>query len=64
MVGARRALLAARYSRRGAIAAASAAPAPPHRLADSLPRYCTLPRCLVEPALLFLLPILFVSSLT
>ncbi|KAF8751382.1 hypothetical protein HU200_012053 [Digitaria exilis] len=37
MVGARRALLAARYSPRGAIAA-SAAPVPPYRLADSAPR--------------------------
>ena len=61
MVGARRALLAARYSPRGAIGA-SAAPVPPYRLADSPPRYCVLPRCLVEPALLFLLASLSVSS--
>ncbi|KAG2600526.1 pentatricopeptide repeat-containing protein At4g32450, mitochondrial-like [Panicum virgatum] len=38
MVGARRALLAARYSPRGAIGA-SAAPVPPYRLADSPPRF-------------------------
>jgi hypothetical protein len=56
MVGARRALLAARYSPRGAVAA-SAAPVAPYRRTDSLPRYCTLTWRLVEPALLYRLPI-------
>lgn len=55
MVGARRALLAARYSPRGAIAA-SAGPVPPYRLADSAARYCRLPLCLVESSLIFLFP--------
>ncbi|RLM91964.1 pentatricopeptide repeat-containing protein [Panicum miliaceum] len=44
MVGARRALLAARYSPRGAIAA-SATPVSPYRLADSPPRLLAERRC-------------------
>jgi hypothetical protein len=49
MVGARRALLAARYSPRGAISAA--APVLPYRRVELPHRYLALPRRLVDPML-------------